>query len=87
MFYVLSFLCDIESGVLIHDNAPPDIARLTKKRLVNEDVEVLPWLAVSPDLNPIENVWAAMETGLRKMPVSTDSDKLFGRLVEILYCY
>ena len=38
---------------------------------------------MSPDLNHIENVWAAMKTGLRKMPVSIDSDELFGRQVEI----
>ena len=38
---------------------------------------------MSPDLNHIENVWAAMKTELRKLPVSTDSDELFGRLVEI----
>ena len=44
---------------------------------------MLPWPAVSPDLNPIENLLAAIKTEMRKLPVSTDSDELFGRLVEI----
>ena len=38
---------------------------------------------MSPDLNHIENVWAVIKTDLRKLPVSSDSDELFGRLVEI----
>ena len=42
-----------------------------------------PFPAVPPDLNPIENVWAVMKTELRKLPMSTDSDELFVRLVEI----
>ena len=66
-----------------HNNAPPHTARLTKEFIVSEGVKVLPWLAVSPDFNPIENVWASMKTALRKLPVSNDSDELFRRLVEI----
>ena len=61
----------------------PHTAPLTNEFLFNEGIEMLFWLAVSLDLNPIENVWAAMKTELRKLPVSTDSDELFGRLVEI----
>ena len=38
---------------------------------------------MSPDFNPIENVWATMKTALRKLPVSNDSDQSFRRLVEI----
>ena len=32
----------------------------------------LPWPPNSPDLNPIEGLWAAVERGLRKMWVETE---------------
>ena len=89
--YVLPFLHANEGGILMHDNAPPHTARLTKEFIVSEGVEVLPWPAVSPDFNPIENVWASMKTALRKLPVSNDSLAAWWRfgmtLMLYLLCY
>ena len=39
--------------------------------------------SVSPDLNPVEKVWAAMKSGLRHKPVYGSSDELFALLNEI----
>ena len=39
------------------DNARPHSARLTTDFLGQNNVQVLPWSAFSPDLSPIEHLW------------------------------
>ncbi len=37
--------------------ARPHVARLTTQYLTRNNVDVIQWHAVSPDLNPIEHIW------------------------------
>ena len=44
-------------AILMHDNARPRVARICRQFLNRNNVNVIPWLAVSPDINLIELVW------------------------------
>ena len=44
-------------AILMHDNARPQVARICRQFLNRNNVNVLPWPAVSPDMNPIEHTW------------------------------
>jgi hypothetical protein len=46
------------------DNAGPHVARVLLDYLTQQNVDVLPWPPVSPDLSPIEHVWDEMEQPL-----------------------
>lgn len=50
-----------ENFHLVHDNARPHVARIVMNWLVNEGIDVLPWVPQSPDLNPIEHVWDMLQ--------------------------
>ena len=41
----------------MHDNARPHVARICRPFLNRNNVNVLPWPAVSPDMNSIEHTW------------------------------
>ena len=53
------------------DNAPIHVSKSTKTWLANEGIDLLPWPAKSPDLNPIENLWDLMDRKLRKMALNS----------------
>lgn len=63
---VVPFLQNQPRGVLLqHDNARPHTARETRYFLQQNNVDVLPWPACSPDMNPIEHLWDHLDRKIR----------------------
>jgi transposase len=48
-------------GIFQQDNARPHVARANRDFLANNNIDVLPWPAFSPDLSPIEHLWDQLD--------------------------
>lgn len=68
--------------IFMQDNDPKHTARSVKQWFSSENINVLDWPAQSPDLNPIENLWADVEIALEKK-VSKNAEELFQNVKEI----
>ena len=51
------FLQKHRPAIWMHDNARLHVARICRQFQNRNNVNVLPWPAVSPDMNPIEHIW------------------------------
>ena len=67
--HVLSFVRGQRRNMTFQqDNARPHITRLIMNFLRHENVLVMAWPSMSPDLSPIEHVWDEMDRRLRQRP-------------------
>ena len=67
------------------DNAPKHTSKVVAKRLKNNKVKLLEWPSQSPDLKPIDNVWAELKKHVRARKPKMEWAKIHtycGKLVE-----
>ena len=66
-------------GVYQQDNAPIHTAATTMEWLNDNGIRTMPWPALSPDMNPIEQVWSELSCGIQGEQIN-NSEELFARL-------
>ena len=64
---ILPVLLANEGSIFQHDNAPTHTAYVVRDALRDMDIEVMEWPPYSPDLNPIENLWALLKAEIYKI--------------------
>jgi transposase len=67
------FGADNIDWILQEDNDPKHRSKICKKWKEENEVTVLPWPSMSPDQNPIENVWQLMKIKISKKKINTTS--------------
>ena len=57
-----------------HDNDPKHTANIISNYFSNKKWEILDWPAQSPDLNPIENVWADIKRMIKDRKPNNETE-------------
>jgi DDE superfamily endonuclease len=61
----------LNSWFLLEDNDPKHTSKIAQAWKVKNTIQSLPFPASSPDLNPIENVWALLKNKISKYRVTS----------------
>ena len=69
-------------AILMHDNARPHVARITQQFVNQNGVHVLPWPALSPDMNPIEHIWDELGRRVRSRAGINNLNDLRNALIQ-----
>ncbi|KAJ5790630.1 uncharacterized protein N7518_007641 [Penicillium psychrosexuale] len=64
---ILRILVLNEGSIFQHNNAPTYTVHIIRDALRDMNIEVMDWPPHSPDLNPIENLWALLKAEIYKL--------------------
>ncbi|GFX57978.1 hypothetical protein TNCV_4047371 [Trichonephila clavipes] len=81
---VLPYLQGFATAIFQQNNARPHVARIVQRFFVNHHIELLPWLAHSPDLSPIENMWSMVAQRLTQIRPQLPHQINFGNVWKLL---
>jgi transposase len=65
---------NISNGIFMQDNAPSHTATIVKSFLAESNFRVLDWPGNSPDINPIENLWAIVKSRLALIDIKNKEE-------------
>ncbi|GFV57731.1 transposable element Tcb1 transposase [Trichonephila clavipes] len=75
------YLQGLATAIFQQENARSHVARIVQRFFVNHQIELLPWLACSTDLSPIESMWSMVAQRLTQItPPAAISDQLWKRV-------
>ncbi|GFU40813.1 transposable element Tcb1 transposase [Trichonephila clavipes] len=71
----------LATAIFQQDNARPHVTHIVQKFFVNHRIELLHWLACSPNLSPIENMWYMVAQRLTQItPPAATPDQFWQRV-------
>ena len=76
--HLLPVLEEHDGMIFQQDGAPIHRSAYTTNWLRNNDIQILPWVGQSPDLNPIEHLWDHVD---RQIRASDDLPKSKAQLI------
>ena len=83
---ILPTLLANPDAIFQHDNAPTHTAYIVQGLLREMNITVMDWPLYSPDLNPIENLWALLKADILKLrpwlPDMPNNENTWGELVD-----
>ena len=83
---ICKFDLDLSSVIFQQDNAPIHTTKMLMEWFSQQHFTLLPWPSQSPDLNPIEHLWAILKQALNRYDcLPSGMVELWDRVVEIFY--